>query len=101
MADETAAVRGALQRLGAALDGLETAASELAEAGQRRAQRERGQAVMAEDRARLAEQLDAAGAQLARLEGNRREIAQRLDGAIATIRAVLARGDAGPGDAAI
>jgi hypothetical protein len=97
MADETA-VQRALQRLDAALGGLEAAASELAEAEQRRARREQGHAVMAEDRSRLAEQLDTISARAARLEANRRDVAQRLDGAIAAIRAVLA-GDAGPGSA--
>jgi hypothetical protein len=98
MADETA-VQRALQRLEAALGGLESAAAEAVEAAQSRARRDRGQAAMAEDRARLAGELDAVKAVASRLESSRRDALQRIDGAIATLRAVLSAGGE-PGSAA-
>ena len=45
---------------------------------------------MAEDRSRLAEQLDAAQDRIARLEAANEDASRRLDAAMETIRAMLA-----------
>jgi len=45
--------------------------------------------MLTSDRAALAESLDAAEARVARLEHLNRDVARRLDGAIATIREIL------------
>lgn len=88
MAEETA-LQAALRRLDDALAGLDEAAVALADAADERERHHRGQSRMAEDRARLAEALDAATARAERLDGTKREVARRLDAAIETIRAVL------------
>jgi|SRR5690348_11837676 hypothetical protein len=86
---EQAALQAALQRLEDALAGLDEASAAVAEAAEGRARRQRGQAVMAADRARLAEALDAATARAERLDGGRREVARRLDQAIEAVRTLL------------
>ncbi len=80
----------AQHRLALALDALEAAA-------ERRREADRGTALLASqvhslgsDRARLAGELDEATAQARALETASRDVAQRLDSAIATIRDVLA-----------
>lgn len=98
MADETAVGR-AMYRLEAAVGGLEAAAVEAAEALQGRSHQDRAYAAMAEDRARLAGELDAAKALTARLDHGRHEAVKRVDGAIAALRAVLSAGGE-PGGAA-
>ena len=79
----------ATKRLQAALEALEGAV-------ERRLERDQGQAALASqvhafdsDRARLAEELDGAVARGRRLESVNREIAKRLDQAIATISAIV------------
>jgi hypothetical protein len=94
---EQAALQSALQRLDGALAGLDEASAALAEAADERARRHRGQEVMAADRARLAEALDAATARSERLEGTRRDAARRLDQAIEAVRALLGEGSARSG----
>lgn len=83
----------AQHRLALALDALEAAA-------ERRREADRGTALLASqvhslgsDRARLAGELDEATAQARALENAGRDVAQRIDTAIATIRGVLALGD--------
>ena len=78
-----------LLRLGSALDGLDAAIA-------RRAARDAGQlnrdselALMQEDRARLADELDDALTRLSRLDAAAAETAERLDRAMASVRTVL------------
>ncbi len=79
----------AARRLDAALDALE-AAIHRQRAGERSLASLRGELqLMAEDRSRLAEQLDAAQDRIARLEAARDEASRRLDAAMETIRAML------------
>ena len=70
------------------------------EAAERRREAARGEAALAgqvhalgTDRARLASELDEATARAAPLEAASREVAQRIDQAIETIRGVLVRSD--------
>jgi hypothetical protein len=86
---ETATIDAASRRLALALDALE-AAVELRDEADRSesALAEQVQALGA-DRARLASELDAAAARARRLEATNREVAARLDAAIATVRSVL------------
>ena len=87
--NDVSAVELATKRLQAALDALEGAI-------ERRLERDHGQAALASqvhafdsDRARLAEELDAAVARARRLEAANRDVGQQLDAAIATIRAIV------------
>jgi len=82
-------VEVATKRLQSALDALEGAV-------ERRLEGDRGHAALASqvhafdsDRARLACELDATAARARSLETTNREVAQRLDEAIATIRSVI------------
>jgi L-lactate utilization protein LutB len=86
---EASTIDFATRRLQAALDALDSAVG-------RRLERAQGEAALASqvhafdaDRARLASELDAAAARARGLETANREVAQRLDAAIATIRAVV------------
>ncbi len=87
---EPSAVDAATKRLALALDALEAAV-------ERRREADRGadglttqlNAVVA-DRSRLASDLDLAAARARALETTNREVAERLDAAIDTIRSVLA-----------
>lgn len=88
MGDETT-LAAVLRRLEAGLTALEDASLHLGEAQRRRAQRDSERSFMAEDRARLAAELDAATAHVARLESTNREVVRRIDDAMETIRTVL------------
>ena len=86
---ETGTIDTATRRLQSALEALDGAVG-------RRVERDQGQAALASqvhafdaDRARLAAELDAAAARGRTLETTNREVAQRLDAAIATIRAIV------------
>ena len=86
---DASAIEAATRRLAAALDALEAAL-------ERRRDNDRGEDALAaqvhalgSDRSKLASDLDAAAARSRRLEATNREIAQRLDGAIDSIRAVI------------
>jgi hypothetical protein len=86
---DTSTIEAATRRLALALDALEAAV-------ERRRDADLGESALAEqvqildaDRSRLAAELDAAAARGRRLETANRDIAQRLDAAIDTIRAVL------------
>jgi len=86
---EASTIEIATRRLQAALDALDSAVG-------RRLERDQGEAALASqvhafdtDRARLASELDAAAARARGLENANREVAQRLDAAIATIRAIV------------
>ncbi len=87
---EPSAIDSASKRLALALDAL-------AAAVERRHDADRGEETLnvqlhafGADRSRLAAELDAAAARTRALESTNREVAQRLDAAIATIRSVLA-----------
>jgi Domain of unknown function (DUF4164) len=87
---EPSAIDAASKRLALALDAL-------AAAVERRHQADRGEQTLdaqlhalGADRSRLASELDAAAARSRVLELTNREVAQRLDAAIDTVRSVLA-----------
>ncbi len=87
---DTSAIDAATRRLMQALDALESAV-------ERRRDADRGSDglasqvhALADDRSRLASDLDAAAARARSLETTNREVARRLDDAIDTIRSVLA-----------
>jgi len=87
---EPSAIDAASKRLALALDAL-------AAAVERRPDADRGEQTLdaqlhalGTDRSRLASELDAAAARARTLETTNREVAQRLDAAIDTIRSVLA-----------
>jgi len=86
---EESAIDAAVKRLAMALDALDAAV-------ERRAQADRTEAALLGhvqalglDRARLADTLDGEAARSRRLETANREVAQRLDTAIASIQSVL------------
>ena len=86
---DTATIETATRRLQSALETLESAV-------ERRIERDHGHVALASqvhafdsDRARLASELDTAAARTRALESTNREVAQRLDEAIATIRSIL------------
>jgi len=86
---EPSAVDAAVKRLALALDALDAAV-------ERRRDSDRSEDALAQqlhalgiDRTRLAEALDGETAHSKKLESSNREIAGRLDTAIATIRSVL------------
>jgi hypothetical protein len=86
---DASTIESATRRLQSALEALDGAVG-------RRLDRDRGQAALASqvhafdvDRARLAAELDDAAARARTLETTNREVAQRLDEAIATIRAII------------
>lgn len=88
-ATEPTAIDMAVKRLALALDALDAAV-------ERRQQADRGEeSLIAQvqalglDRARLADTLDGEVARTRRLESTNREIAERLDKAIASIQSVL------------
>jgi hypothetical protein len=79
----------ALRRLEAAVGVLEAASARVLDSRRTGADRETEIALLADDRSRLAEELDSSNARTARLESTNREVARRLDTAIDTIRDVL------------
>ena len=90
---ETDPLEAATRRLSLALEGLEAAT-------ERRREADRAEGALAEhvhalgsDRARLASELDEATARAHAMEAANREVAQRIDQAIETIRGVLEFGD--------
>jgi Domain of unknown function (DUF4164) len=86
---EQSAVDAAVKRLAMALDALD-AAVERRRAADRNEEALVGQVqALGLDRARLADSLDGETARSRKLEATNREIAQRLDTAIASIQSVL------------
>jgi uncharacterized protein DUF4164 len=86
---DTSLTELAIRRLQAALEALEGAV-------ERRLERDEGHAALAtqvhafdSDRARLAAELDVAAARARALETTNREVAQRLDSAISSIRSLV------------
>lgn len=88
-ADEPAVIEKARRRLASALDLLEAAVNRRRESDRQRAELEAQIQAFGADRSRLAGELDHARAQAATLDATNREVAQRLDQAVDTIRAVL------------
>lgn len=88
------AIRQSLMRLRAAVDALEQA-----EARRRENQRQTGPietelALMQDDRARLATELDASLARSNRVENLAEDLTRRVDAAMTTVRAVLEKNGA-------
>jgi chromosome segregation ATPase len=90
---DTDPIEAATRRLSQALEALEAA-------NERRCEADRADGALAEqlhvlgsDRARLAGQLDEASARARALEAANRDVAQRIDQAIETIRGVLEFGN--------
>ena len=80
----------ALKRLSGALDQLEAATERLGRAGAERRDLEDTLALMQDDRARLADELDAALARTQALERATNEVTTRLSSAGTTLRRLLA-----------
>ncbi len=86
----TAEIDAATRRLMAALDALESAAERRREADRDEDELATRIQALGADRSRLADELDGTLVKSRRLERTNREIADRLDAAIGTIRAVIA-----------
>jgi hypothetical protein len=84
----------ATRRLMAALDALESAVERRREADRDENELAARIQALGADRSRLADELDGSLVKSRRLERTNREIAERLDAAIGTIRAVLDAGEA-------
>jgi hypothetical protein len=91
--NDTSAIDQATRRLAAALDGLDAALDRRQVADKGDVSRTAELQALGADRSRLASELDAAVARTRRLEAANREIAQRLDSAMGTIRQVLEAND--------
>ena len=85
----SADVDAATRRLMAALDALESAVERRREADRDEDELATRIQALGADRSRLADELDGSLAKTRKLERANREIAERLDAAIGTIRAVL------------
>jgi predicted nucleic acid-binding Zn-ribbon protein len=86
---ESSAIDAATKRLALALDALEAALERRREADRNEAALAAQVQALGSDRSRLAADLDAQVARTRRLEATNREIAQRLDLAIDSIRSVV------------
>jgi Domain of unknown function (DUF4164) len=86
----------ATRRLMAALDALESAVERRREADRDENELASRIQALGADRSRLADELDGSLVKSRRLERANREIAERLDAAIGTIRAVLDAGEVNP-----
>ena len=87
---DTDPIEAATRRLSQALEALEAATERRREADGELAEQIH---VLGSDRTRLASQLDEATARARALEAANREVAQRIDQAIETIRGVLEFGN--------
>jgi Domain of unknown function (DUF4164) len=82
-------VDAALERLEAAVSKMEDVVERRIEADRVHSGRDVEVQALSDDRSRLADELDATYARFARLETANREVSQRLDRAIDTIRLAL------------
>src|ERR1700685_411414 len=82
-------IDAATRRLMSALDALESAAERRRDADRDEDELASRIQALGTDRSRLADELDASLVKSRRLERSNREVAERLDAAIGTIRAVL------------
>jgi ABC-type transporter Mla subunit MlaD len=89
----SADIDAATRRLMAALDGLERAVERRREADRDEDELATRIQALGADRSRLADELDGSLVKTRRLERTNREIADRLDAAIGTIRGVLGVGE--------
>jgi hypothetical protein len=87
-------IDAATRRLMAALDALESAVERRREADRDEDELATRIQALGADRSRLADELDGSLVKSRRLERANREIAERLDAAIGTIRSVLDAGEA-------
>jgi hypothetical protein len=87
-------IDAATRRLMAALEALESAVERRREADRDENELASRIQALGADRSRLADELDGSLVKSRRLERANREIADRLDSAIATIRSVLDSGEA-------
>jgi ABC-type transporter Mla subunit MlaD len=90
---DTDPIEAATRRLAQALEALETATERRREADRADGALAKQLHVLGGDRARLASELDEATARARTLEAANREVAQRIDQAIETIRGVLEFGN--------
>jgi hypothetical protein len=86
-------IEAATRRLMAALDALESAVERRREADRDENELATRIQALGADRSRLADELDGSLVKSRRLERANREIAERLDAAIGTIRSVLDAGE--------
>jgi Domain of unknown function (DUF4164) len=86
---EQSAIDAAVKRLALALDALDAAVERRREAGQTEEDLAAQVQALGLDRTRLAEALDGETARTKVLEATNREIAERLDAAIASIQSVI------------
>ncbi len=86
---EASAIEAATRRLAAALDALEAAVERRREADRSEGALAAQVQALGTDRSKLASELDNATAHSRTLEATNRDIAQRLDVAIDSIRAVI------------
>jgi len=86
-------IEAATRRLMVALDALEAAAERRRDADRDENELASRIQALGADRSRLADELDGSLVKTRRLERTNREIAEKLDAAIGTIRAVLAAGE--------
>ena len=86
-------IDAATRRLMSALDSLESAVERRREADRDENELAARIQALGADRSRLADELDGSLVKSRRLERTNREIAERLDAAIGTIRSVLDPGD--------
>lgn len=90
---DTDLIEAATRRLSQAIESLEAATERRREADRADGALAEQVHVLGSDRARLASQLDEAAARARALEAANREVAQRIDQAIETIRGVLEFGN--------
>ena len=86
-------IDAATRRLMVALDALEAAAERRRDADRDENELASRIQALGADRSRLADELDGSLVKTRRLERTNREISEKLDAAIGTIRAVLAAGE--------
>jgi chromosome segregation ATPase len=86
---DASAIEAATKRLSAALDGLEAAVERRREADRSEGALAAQVQALGTDRSKLASELDSVTARSRKLETANRDIAQRLDVAIDSIRAVI------------
>ena len=91
-------IEAATRRLMAALDALERSVERRREADRDEDELAARIQALGADRARLADELDGSLVRSKRLERSNREIAERLDAAIGTIREVLDAGELDVGE---
>ncbi len=90
----SADIEAATRRLTAALDALESAVERRRDADRDENELAARIQALGADRSRLADELDGSLVKAGKLERANREIAEKLDAAIGTIRAVLDAGEA-------